>query len=72
MFLTVMRYLLVAPDKSSQFPVDIPNEIIAKSKTKSPKNPRIKTPTKKVKRNSSKSKQPLVKKRKQSAKVLAK
>lgn len=67
-----MRYLLVAPDKSSQFPVDIPNEIIAKSKTKSQKNPKLKAPKKKVKRNPPKSKQTLLKKRKQSAKVLAK
>ena len=67
-----MRYLLVAPDKNSQIPVDIPNELIAKSKAKTQKSPKSRTPKKKVKRNSTKTKKVYPKKRKQSAKVLAK
>ena len=67
-----MRYLLVAPDKSSNIPIDIPSEIIAKSKTKSQKKLKSRTPKKRIKRNSQKTKKVLAKKRKQSAKVLAK
>ena len=67
-----MRYLLVAPDKSSNIPIDIPSKIIAKSKTKSQKKLKSGTPKKRIKRNSQKSKKVLTKKRKQGAKVLAK
>ena len=69
---TVMRYILVAADKSSKLPINIPDDIIVKIPTSIiHKTPKLKAPKKKVKRNSSKSKT-LVKKHKQSAKSIAK
>ena len=70
---TVMRYILVAADKSSKLPINIPDDIIVKKPTSIiHKTPKLKAPKKKVKRNSSKSKATLVKKHKQSAKSIAK
>ena len=72
MLFTIMRYLLITPDKSTQLPIDVPDEIIVtKSRT-------VVTPTafkssrKAVKQNSIKSKARKIKRRKQVAKSVAK
>ena len=70
-----MRYLLVAADKSSQLPVEIPDEILThKSRAKASKVHKTRaTPSKpSKKRKRSVSKAHPKKKRKQSAKPIAK
>ena len=57
-----MRYLLVAADKSSQLPVEIPDEIVTHTKVKSTK----------VKRSPPKAQHKTSKKRKQIARPIAK
>ena len=66
--LGVMRYLLVAPDNSSQLPIDIPDEIVVKKQSK------VSLTNKSTrKRQVQKSfKKPKTQKRKQSAKSLSK
>ena len=68
-----MRYILVVADKSSKLSINIPDDIIVKKLTSIiHKTPKLKAPKNKVKRNFSKSEATLVKKRKQSAKSIAK
>ena len=65
-----MRYLLVAADKSSQLPIEIPDEILTHKAVSKAKSGNLKTSQKKVKRLSTKSRPK--KKRNQIAKPIAK
>ena len=67
---TVMRYLLVAADKSSKLPIVIPDEIVVKNNTQ--KSPKFRTTKKRVQKKDPKSNNSPVKKRKQTATALAK
>ena len=76
MLFTIMRYLLITPDKSSQLPIEVPNEIaIQPNQTKSTskvKSTTFKSSRKATKRNSIKSKARKIKRSKQVAKSVAK
>ena len=63
-----MRYLLVAPDNTSQLPIDIPDEIVVK-KSKTHLQPNKSTRKRPVPKSF---KKPKTKKRKQGAKSLSK
>ena len=65
-----MRYLLVAADKSTQLPVEIPDEILTHKTVSKAKYTALKTSQKKRKRNIPKPH--TKKKRKQIAKPIAK
>ena len=68
-----MRYILVAEDKNSKLPIEIPDEIIVKnSTTKRLKTTKHKASKTTVKRNTPNSKNITKKKQKQTAQSLAK
>ena len=66
-----MRYLLVAADKSSQLPVEIPNEIVVHTKASKHKSTASKS-AQKVKKRPTKAKNKVSKKRKQISRPIAK
>ena len=72
MLFTIMRYLLITPDKSSQLPVEVPNEIAITKSTSKVKSSTFKSSRKATKRNSIKSKARKIKRSKQVAKSVAK
>ena len=66
-----MRYLLVAADKSSQLPVEIPDEIVVHRKSSKAKSAAPKIPSK-LKRLSKAKKNTVFKKHKQISRAIAK
>lgn len=72
MLFTIMRYLLITPDKSSQLPIEVPNEIAVTKSTSVVKSTAFKSSRKAAKQNSIKSKARKIKRRKQVAKSVAK